>query len=94
MSADVRWIFSGVMAAVVTLVGWLLISQASVDARQDHETSQVREESRLGDSRHDDILERITVQQTETAAALREVATTLRQIDERGTQAAIRDRAN
>jgi hypothetical protein len=94
MNPDQRWFFSGILGAVVALVGWILVAQAGIDNRQDGATAQVREESRLGDIRQDEVLERITVQQTETAAALREVAATLRQIDERGTQAAIRGRTN
>ena len=94
MNPDQRWFLSGILGAVIALVGWILVAQAGIDARQDGETAQVREESRLGDIRQDEILERITVQQTETAAALREVAATLRQIDERGTQAALRSRSD
>lgn len=92
MNAETRWMIGGVMAAITALVGWIVFAQASTDVRQDDRISEVHAQSVESDKRQDDVLAEISKAQADTAASLREVATTLRLIDERGTQAAIRSR--
>ena len=92
MNSEVRWMLGGVTGAMMALVGWILFAQAGTDGRQDAHVASVKEQSVSSDARQDQVLERISITQTETAVALREVATTLRLIDERGTQAMLRDR--
>jgi hypothetical protein len=81
------------MGAVVALVGWVLLAQAGTDQRQDTAIAAVGFESKRSDDRQDEALTKISGDLADTAESLREVATTLRLIDERGTQASLlRDR--
>lgn len=92
MNAETRWLFGGVSAATVALVGWIVFAQAATDTRQDDRIGEVKAQSNQSDERQDQVLEKIAADQADTAASLREVATTLRLIDERGTQAMLRTR--
>lgn len=86
MHPDTKWILGGIITVAAAMGGWIILAQARTDARQDTHIEQVMVESRADDNRQDGMIERVSQQQTETAAALREVATTLRMIDERGTK--------
>ena len=87
-----RWIIGGICGLALTLGAGLVGFQSAVDARQNEAIDSVSEESRREDDKHEAVFDRIAVQQSETAVALREVAATLKQIDERGTQAYLRAR--
>jgi type VI protein secretion system component VasK len=87
MNAETRWLFGGVSAAVIALVGWIVFAQAATDQRQDNRVGEVKAQSIKSDERQDQVLEKIAADQADTAASLVEVATTLRLIDERGTRA-------
>ena len=71
-----RWLLGGLASAIVVASTLLLGAQAQVDAQQDSNSA-----------RQEKVLQSIVEQQAETAAALREVTTTLKMIDDRGTRA-------
>ncbi len=89
MNDQWRWIVGGIVAMVGTMLAFVLSLQASVDASQDAAISGVSVKSEQRDTRQDQLIDRTTQQQFETAAALREVARALDMIDERGTRAFI-----
>lgn len=92
MSENLRWIVGGLAATFVMVVGLLVSAQARVDAAQNASIRETREQAVQYDLRQDDLIARISDQQSETSATLRGIAETLRLIDERGTKAFLEQR--
>ena len=91
VNENIRWLVGGLVGILGVILGALVSVQGGVDHAQNLSIAEANENSRIATKRNTDVLERITIQQTETAAQLRAVAQTLKEIDERGTKASLRD---
>tara|TARA_R110000824_G_scaffold175730_2_gene354469 strand:+ start:676 stop:957 length:282 start_codon:yes stop_codon:yes gene_type:complete len=91
MNENLRWVVGGLVGIVGLILGALVSVQGAVDETQNLAIAETKLEFRRASERSADVLERITVQQTETATKLQEVARTLERIDEGGTRAFLRD---
>lgn len=91
MNENIRWVVGGLVGILGVILGSIVSVQSSVDQAQNLAIAETKEQSRRDTQRNADVLERITIQQTETAAQLKAVAQTLKEIDERGTRAFLRN---
>lgn len=92
MSEITRWAIGGICGLAISILAGVVGFQSSVDARQYEEIERVREQTERTDDKHEAVFMDLATKQQETASALREVAATLKSIDERGTQAYLRSR--
>ena len=90
MNENTRWLIGGLVGIFIVVLGALATVQGTIDAAQNSVIDEAKAVSRRSTERTDQVLERISVQQTETASQLRAVAQTLQEIDERGTKASLR----
>lgn len=91
MNENIRWLVGGLVGILSVVLGSIISVQSSVDNAQNLAIAETKEQSRRDSQRNADVLERITIQQTETASQLKAVAQTLKEIDERGTRAFLRN---
>lgn len=87
-----RWVVGGIVGIAITVLGAIVGLQSAVDAGQDDDISLVRFQTERTDDKHEAVFLDLAVKQQETAVALREVAATLKSIDERGTHAYLRSK--
>ncbi len=87
-----RWVVGGIVGISISVLAGVVGFQSAVDAGQDEDIERVRMQAERVDDRHEEVFVGLATKQQETAAALREVAATLKSIDERGTQAYLRSR--
>ena len=90
MNENIRWLVGGLVGIVGLILGALVSVQGGVDNAQNLAIAETRDNARMATQRNADVLERIAIQQTETAVQLGAVAQTLKEIDERGTKASLR----
>jgi len=91
VNENIRWLVGGLVGILSVVLGSIISVQSSVDNAQNLAIAETKEQSRRDSQRNADVLERITIQQTETASQLKAVAQTLKEIDERGTRAFLRN---
>ena len=78
------------MGILTVILGAVISVQSGVDHTQNLAIAETKNEFRRANERSAEVLERIVVQQTETATQLKAVASTLQKIDEGGTRAFLR----
>ena len=90
MNENTRWVVGGLVGILCVILGAIVTVQGGVDNAQNLAITESKEHARRASDRNANVLERITIQQTETASQLKAVAQTLKEIDERGTRAFLR----
>lgn len=94
MNENSRWVVGGLVGILGLVIGTMLSVQGTVDRGQNVAISETKADARRDSERNANVLERITIQQTETANQLMAVAQTLKEIDARGTRAYLRSSAD